>query len=178
MRTQTLGIVFTLVLAGAMAAPGMAAEPCTGFKWDVTKEVALFAGPSTAITAAKSVDAAPTVVVDRLYEAQLAPQADVAFAAPPGKKMLTDGAYAGVALLKLDAPGNYRVAVDTNAWLDLVADGKLAATRDFQGQQSCDGPHKMVEFDLSGATQYVLQLSGAAKTAIRFTVTKVPVPKG
>jgi hypothetical protein len=55
--------------------------------------------------------------------------------------------------------------------------GKLAATRDFQGQQGCDAPHKVVEFDLSGAKNYVLQLSASSQASVRVTVTQAPAPK-
>jgi hypothetical protein len=45
---------------------------------------------------------------------------------------------------------------------------------DYQGQQNCEGPHKIVEFDLAGATQFIVQLSGANAASIRLTVTKTP----
>jgi hypothetical protein len=80
-------------------------------------------------------------------------QSEVTFALSPEKKMRTDGAVAGLALLQLTAPGNYRVSLDVPFWIDVVASGELATTRDFQGQPSCDAPHKIVEFDLSGASR-------------------------
>ena len=163
-----------IVLVGAGGTAAFAADPCSGFKWDVSKEHALFGGPSVALTAGKDEAAAPTIGTDRLYQLQLMPQTEVAFALAPGKKMLTDGAYAGLAALELDAPGNYRVSVDVPFWIDVVANGKLAATRDFTGQQSCDAPHKIVEFDLSGAKRFVLQMSGSAKPTVRLTVTQAP----
>jgi hypothetical protein len=178
MRTLLFASLLSIGLgsaAGAFAAgTGAAAAPCTGFKWDVTKEVALFAGQGTALAAGKDAASAPVIGADHLYQLQLVPQSDVTFVSAPGKKMLTDGAFAGLATLKLDAPGNYRVAVDAPFWLDLVANGKLAVTRDFQGQQNCDGPHKIVEFDLSGARQFVLQVSAAVKATVRLTVTQAP----
>jgi hypothetical protein len=176
MRTLSLALLLAIV-AGAFAHPSLAAtpgDPCSGFKWDVTKEHALFGGPGAALAAGKDAASAPTVGTDRLYRLQLLPQADVAFAMPPGKKMLTDGAYAGLATLKLAAPGNYRVSVDVPFWIDLVANGKLAVTRDFQGQQSCDAPHKIVEFDLRDAQQFVLQLSGSTQPTVRLTITQAP----
>lgn len=154
----------------AAAAPA----PCTGFKWDVTKEVALFGGPSTALVTGRDLGAAPRIGTDVLYELRLAPQSDVTFVTAPGKKLPAEGAYAGVALLEVPAPGNYRVSVDTGAWIDVVANGEPAATRDFQGQQTCDGPHKIVELDLSHAREFILQLSGSAKPVVRLTVTPAP----
>jgi hypothetical protein len=171
-------LVLSLVLIALVGAGGPAVfaadDPCSGFKWDVSKEHRLFGGPSVALTAGKDEAAAPTIATDRLYQLQLMPQTEVAFALAPGKKMLTDGAYAGLAALELDTPGNYRVSVDVPFWIDLVANGKLAATRDFTGQPSCDAPHKIVEFDLGGAKRFVLQMSGSAKATVRLTVTQAP----
>jgi hypothetical protein len=162
------------VLVGAGGTAAFAADPCSGFKWDISREHALFGGPSVALAAGKDEATAPTIGTDRFYQLQLMPQTEVAFALAPGKKMLTDGAYAGLAALKLDTPGNYRVSLDVPFWIDVVADGKLAVTKDFQGQQGCDAPHKIVEFDLSGAKRFVLQLSGSAKATVRLTVTPAP----
>ena len=151
-----------------------AAAPCTGFKWDVTKEVALFRGPGTALVMGRDLGAAPRIKTGTLYELRLAPQSDLTFVMAPGKKLPAEGAYAGVALLELPTPGNYRVSVDTGAWIDVVANGEPAATRDFQGRQTCDGPHKIVELDLSPAREFILQLSGSVKPAVRLTVTPAP----
>ena len=165
------------LLIALIAASASAATPCTGFKWDVSKELALFDGASVALSAGKNGGSAPTVGMDRLYQLQLLPQAAVAFAMTPGKSTATDGAYAGLAKLKLHAPGSYRVAVDAPLWIDVVSNGKLATATDFQGSQSCDGPHKIVEFDLTGSTRFVLQISGSAKAAVRLTVTRTPARK-
>jgi hypothetical protein len=176
---RSLFFVWFLMIAasGSHWTSAFAADPCSGFKWDISKEHALFDGPGVALPAGKDVASAPTIGADRLYQLQLLPQTKVTFALAPGKRMLTDGAYAGLAVLKLDSPGNYRVSVDLPFWIDVIANGKLAATRDFQGQQSCDAPHKIVEFDLSDAKQFVLQVSGAAKATVRLTVTQAPSPK-
>jgi hypothetical protein len=154
-----------------------AAEPCTGFKWDVSKEQALFAGTSAALSAGKGVASAPGVGIDRLYRLQLAPQSAVTFAVEPAKKKAPDGAYAGLVVLDVAVPGNYRVAVDVPLWIDVVAKGQLAAVNDFQGQHGCDAPHKIVEFDLSGAKHFVLQLSASGSATIRMTVTRAPVSR-
>jgi hypothetical protein len=174
MQANLIPSLMLIVLVGAGGTEAFADDPCSGFKWDVGKEHALFGGPSVALAAGKDEATAPTIGTDRLYQLQLAPQPQVAFALAPGKKMLTDGAYAGLAVLKLDTPGNYRVSLDVPFWIDVVANEKLAATRDFQGQQSCDAPHKIVEFDLSGAKRFVLQVSGSAKPTVRLTVTQAP----
>lgn len=165
---RVLAAVVCVMMACGSAA--LADEPCIGSKGDISKEVALFAGSSVALLAGKALDSAPNVAPDHLYLLQLAPQNQVTFALPPGKTGLADG-YAGVVNLLLKTAGNYRVSVDTPLWIDVVGGGALAAVRDFQGLHGCDAPRKIVEFDLTGGTQFVLQLSGAAKTSVRVTVT-------
>jgi hypothetical protein len=170
----SLGLLLALLLCG-QAAP---ADECAGFKWDVRQEQALFAGPSVALTAGKDLASAPAVATDKLYQLQLLPQATVAFALAPGKSIPPDGVYAGLATLKLAQPGHhYRVALDLPFWIDAVANGKLATAVDFQGQRGCDAPHKIVEFDLDGAKDVVLQLSGAGKPIVHLSVTQVPPTK-
>jgi hypothetical protein len=162
------------VLAGAAAPPAVAADPCSDFKWNVSKEHALFSGSPVSLRAGKDIPSAPTIDADRLYLLELTPQDQVAFAVSPGKKMLTDGAYAGLAVIKINAPGAYRVSVDVPFWIDVVAGGKLVPTKDFQGQRGCDAPHKIVEYELAGAQPFVLQVSGMTMPTVRVTVTRSP----
>lgn len=172
MQHQHFCWLWLVLFAGAGGPPAVAADPCSGFKWDVSKEHALFGGPSIALSAGKDVASAPLIGADRLYQLQLVPQDKVAFALAPGKKVSTDAVFAGLAALKLDAPGDYRVSVDAPFWIDVVADGKLAATKDFQGRHGCNAPHKIVEFDLTAAKQFVLQMSESASATVRLTVTR------
>jgi hypothetical protein len=169
---------FSILLALLLCCDAAPADECAGFKWDVRSEQALFAGPSVALPAGKDLASAPTVATDKLYQLQLLPQATVAFAMAPGKAIAPDGVYGGLAILKLAQPGHhYRVALDLPFWIDVVANGKLAAAVDFQGQRGCDAPHKIVEFDLDGAKDVVLQLSGAGKPIVHLSVTQVPPTK-
>jgi hypothetical protein len=172
-----LNLPVCLMLIAVSAARAFAAGPCTGFKWDVSRELALFAGPSATLSAGKDASSAPSLSADRFYELQLLPQTDVTFDVEPGRNTAKDGSYAGLAELRLAEPGNYRVAVDAPLWIDVAGDGKLATATDFQGQQSCDGPHKIVEFELTGARRFLLQISGSAKAAVRLTVTRAPARK-
>jgi hypothetical protein len=176
-RFFACSLLAAAVLAGAATVPAIAADPCSGFKWDVSKEHALFGGSPVSLPAGKDAASAPTISADHLYELKLIPQDQIAFTLPPGKKMLTDGAYAGLAVFTVDMPGAYRVSVDVPFWIDVVADGKLVATKDFQGQQSCDAPHKIVEYELTAAQPFVLQVSGSTKPTVRLTVTRSPAPK-
>jgi hypothetical protein len=162
-----LGVALVVTLGGA----ALAADPCPGFKWDIAKEHALFLGSATVLSAGKNAAVTPMIAVDRLYKLSLVPQTEVAFAATPGRQAAPDGAFAGLALVKLKVPGNYRVSLDQGAWVDLIANGQSAPTRDFQGQHRCDAPHKIVEFELTRGTQYILQISGTTQTSVRLTLT-------
>ena len=95
------------------------------------------------------------------------------FKAPPSKKMLSDGAYAGVLRLKVAAAGAYRVAIDAGFWLDVVHDGKPLASVDFNGSANCDGPHKIVVYELPANAELYLQLSAVTGPQARLSVTQV-----
>jgi len=151
--------------------PAWGADPCGGFSWNVAQEQALFAGPPQAGTAGSRADAAPTLAVQKLYELALTAQEQVHFAVPPGKRALADGAYGGIVRFKVPADGPYRVSLDQPFWIDVVADGKLVPSKDFQGRPGCSAPHKIVEFVLPASQDLLLQFSNAVSARVRVTVT-------
>jgi hypothetical protein len=175
-HNPAVSFLFAL-LAGSAAMPALADDACAGFKWDVSKERALFAESAVRLAAGKDRASAPVIIPNRLYQLRLTPQDHVAFVTPPAKKMLSDGAYAGIAVLKIPASGSYRVAVDMPFWIDVVSDGALVTAKDFQGQHGCSAPHKIVEFELAAAQPFVVQFSGATADSVRLTITPSPVPK-
>jgi hypothetical protein len=177
MRFRTsLALLLTIgtLLCGTCPAAAPADDACASFKWDVTKERALFSGSAVAVSAGKDIKSAPRVLPDRLYELKLVPQDQVAFLIAPGKKRPVDGASAGLAVLRIGTPGTYRVSVNIPFWIDVALNGTLLASKDFQGAQGCDAPHKIVEFEFSAAQDFVMQLSGATSPSVRMTVTKSP----
>ena len=174
-RNSAFWFVVGLALAGA-ALPALADDACLDFKWDVSKERALFAGTPEALTAGKDPKSAAAVVPNRLYRLQLLSQDQVTFAASPGKKAATP-AFAGLATLKVPASGSYRIAFDLPIWVDVAWKGTLVPAKDFEGQHACSAPHKIVEFDLAAAQPLVLQLSNAASENILMTVTASPPRK-
>ena len=165
-----------LVAMGCACGAVVAAVPCVGAKGDISKETALFAQVGTHVSAGKDPRSGPALAIGSLYQIELVPQDQVRFALPPGRSGLTDG-YAGVATLKPATEGSYRVSVDSPLWLDVVGNGSLAAVHDFQALKDCDAPRKIVEFELTGAKSFLLQLSGSARTTVRLTVTPVSPPK-
>jgi hypothetical protein len=163
-------------LAGA-AGPVLADDPCIDFKWDVSKERALFAGAPAALSAGKDSLTAPVIVPNRLYKLRLAAQDQVAFSMSPKKKPAAAGAFGGLATLKIPAAGSYRIAVDLPFWIDVVSNGSLVAAKDFEGQHSCSAPHKIVEFDLGGVQPFLLQFSNGDAESVLVTVTASPPRK-
>jgi hypothetical protein len=168
-------VVFLVLAVGAL--PARADDACVDFKWDVSKERALFAGAPEAVTAGKDLRSAAALVPNRLYRLQLLNQDQVTFAASPGKKAAAAPAFAGLATLKVPASGSYRIAVDLPIWIDVVWQGTLVPAKDFEGQHACGAPHKIVEFDLAAAQPLVLQLSNAGSENILMTVTASPPRK-
>src|ERR1700720_4646654 len=68
MRRHFPWSLMVAALASVIAMPAFAADPCAGFKWDVSKEHALFSGPAASLTAGKDSASAPAIDTDRLYE--------------------------------------------------------------------------------------------------------------
>ncbi|MFT3904870.1 MAG: hypothetical protein QM718_00990 [Steroidobacteraceae bacterium] len=161
-------------LAASSGIAARAAEVCAGFKWDVKHEHALFLGTAQALGAGASAAAAPAIELDRLYDLTLQPQDTVQFAAPVGKKMLTDGGYGGLVRFRVPADGSYRVAVNIAFWLDVVGDGKTLTSTDFNGSAGCDTPRKIVVYPLTAGRELLLQLSGEVSQHVRVTITAVP----
>ena len=175
MTVNSAAAILALIFAAATA-PALA-DDCTDFKWDVAQERALFAQTAVPVTAGRDLKSAPLMGLNRPYTVKLQPQDAVNFAAAPGKKVPTPGAYAGVATFRIATPGSYRVAIDEPFWIDVVSHGMLVAAKDFQSQHGCSSPHKIVEFDLTGGQTFVLQLSNAIPNSVRLTITHTPSRK-
>jgi hypothetical protein len=166
-----LGLVVLCGTAGAADAP----DPCSQFSLDVSHELAMFGHQPVALTAGKDAAAAPMLVPDQLYELTLTPQADVGFAHPPSKRALNDGAYAGLARVRIITPGIYRVAIDGPFWIDVLSHGTVLPSGDFAGAHGCTTLAKLVEFRMP-AGELLLQLSGAGQAQVRVAVTPSPKP--
>jgi hypothetical protein len=171
LRRLTASLTVIILFSGSAVA--LAAGTCTGFKWDVRHERALFATRAQDRKAGGAAASAPVIALDKLYRLQLAPQSRVAFAVPPGKKAHRDGAYAGLVRLHIAAAGLYRIALSQPFWVDVVAKGTLVAASDFTGAHGCSAPHKVVLYRLAAA-DLLLQVSGWAAPQTELTVTRAP----
>ena len=148
-------------------------DACMDFKWDVSKERALFAGPPTVMQAGTDTKSAPIVLPNHLYQLSLAPQNDVKFSVREGKKT-EDNAHAGLVILRISAEGSYRVSVDLPVWIDVVTQDSVLTPTDYQGQHDCAAPRKVVQFELKGTKPFLLQFSGAAVGQLLVAVTPAP----
>jgi hypothetical protein len=166
-----------VLLMIAFAAPVLAQEdPCAGFSWNVAHERELFATSANPANASGTQATAPWINPDRLYELQLNPLAQVTFATPPGKSRGGNGPYAGLVRVRVAHAGNYRIALDQPAWIDVVADGQAVASSDYQGRPGCRAPHKVVLFALPADKELLIQLSGTPETHLRLTMTRADAP--
>jgi len=164
------------ILAGvtAPAARATDADPCTGFKWDVSRELAVMRQAPQAITAARKPGAnLAQIKVGTLYALQLAAQAAVTFVTSPAKSHPSDGATADLVRLRVDQAGRYRVSITSGHWVDIVDGGVLLKSLGFQGHTGCERPRKIVEFDLAADRGLILQLSGATDAEVGMAVTAV-----
>ncbi len=157
------------------AAQAPADDPCARFKWDVSRERALFATAGATLSAGKDGTSPPGVVPNHLYRIVLLPASQVALPGDRRQNLAGDGTYAGVFALTVPAAGKYRVAIDAAFWIDIAANGKLVPASDYEGRHDCNAPRKIVEFVLDGKAPWVLQLSGASQAAVRLTITPAAV---
>jgi hypothetical protein len=175
-RPRSLAILLALLMAGGDL-PALADNDCVDFKWDVSKERALFAQAPVELTAGKDPKSAPGIAPNRLYKLRLAVQDRVVFSTAPGKNTTATPAFAGLTTLRIEAPGSYRIAIDVPLWIDVVSNGKLVQPTDYQGQHACSAPHKIVVFDLAGLQPVILQFSNAFQDDVLLTVTAAPPRK-
>lgn len=161
-----------LLSLGATRPSRAETDPCSGYKWDVSAERALFATPAKAAAAGKDLASATRTLPNQFYAVTLLPMSGVSFPAAPGRTP-PSGSFAGILALTLPGPGKYRIAVDVPLWIDVVGGAALAPVLDYEGQHECSAPRKVVVFDLEGRTDWALQLSAADRVTVRLAVTPV-----
>lgn len=167
----------SLALLSAIPAHAQGAKEgaggCDSFTWDVSHELDVLGKPAKALTASTDGKKPAHLDLDQRYTVKLAPQGTVKFAIKPGKPQLDDGAQAGVFSFHTPKAGKYRVSITTGHWLDVVDGGLLVVSQDFQGQRGCEKVHKIVQFELSGNKDFVLQFSGGTQATLDVAITQV-----
>ncbi|MBS0388634.1 MAG: hypothetical protein JSR15_09150 [Proteobacteria bacterium] len=159
---------FLLAIFAAMAAPA-ADDRCAGFTWNVQTELAVFARHSARIQAGSSA-AAPFIGKARAYRLSLTHQSAVQFATDPGKYSDADGRFAGLIRVRIARAGRYRVSLDADAWIDVVADGRIVPAAAYTGSQECALLRKVLEFQLPAGTA-TIQVSDSEADHVRLAVT-------
>jgi hypothetical protein len=143
-----------VALALTISAP-VAAETCAVPKgWDKPTphlaarkapfKFALAVGPATRLTLLPAAEVTPVVGSDHKAKA---------------------GTSAGLAALDIARVGKLDIALSTAAYVDLVSDGKIAASSGHRNGNACTGIRKIVTFDVKPG-RYVVQLSDAPGTSI------------
>lgn len=173
MNVRLIATLHAFALAGlatlAVAAdpPPAASKDCTGFKFDLQRELALFAGKPEQIKAGGA-----KVSSDRLYAVQLAPQAGVRFAVAPGKTTVDDGSFAGVVGYTPTRSGLLQITLSEAAWIDVVANGAVVESNAHTGSAACSLLHKSVRFSVTRGIPVQIQISGNTEQELRLTVTE------
>lgn len=106
------------------------------------------------------------------YEAALLKTPQITYVLQPEKPggSVSNG---GLFAFNADAPGVYRIALSTPAWIDLIEEGKSLQPATFGHGPDCSGIRKIVDFQLKPG-RHVLQISGNADPKMVLMVTKKP----
>lgn len=166
------------LLLALLAAPPVQAQGgdrgCTAFRWNVAAERALFATTGTALTAGGDAASAATLPLAQLATVSLPVQDTVDYRLPPAKLKLADGAHGGLLRFTVPKDGEYRIALSSAHWVDVVDDATLLPSLDFHGASGCAAPRKLVRYRLPAGRPLLLQLSGAVDATVSVTVTPEP----
>jgi hypothetical protein len=179
MRTVLLSLCVISVVSAASIAPTFADETdgCSHFTWDVSHELAVMKQTPKSVTAATQAGAGtPQLQLDTLYDLKLAPQCGVTYSAKPAKPTLNDSAQGGLVRFHIEQPGVYRISITSGHWIDVIEGDVFVKSKDFQGSRGCARPHKIVEFDLPGHKDLLLQLSGSTDASVTLAITPVATP--
>lgn len=144
---------------GAACPPGGAAPPA---------ELAGWRAPAAALA-----PSAP-LVLGTAGDLALRSETEVQLVAAPGKASAA-GSHAALAPLVIAAPGLYRAALGGPAWVDIVVNGKAAASVAHAHGPACTGIRKMVDFRLP-AGRHLVQIAGSPAATIKLMVVRLPEP--
>lgn len=174
MLMSLLSIV--LALAAAEPAPSMAAAaPATCPATPVALPTELASWPSPKPLAAATTAAglgAAMLTLGQAVDLSLRPTPDVSYALRP-ERPGGSVSHGGMAQIRVEKAGTYRVAISSAAWLDVLGDSKSLTSIAHGHGPDCSGIRKMVDFRLE-AGSYVLQIVGNGAPTVRVLVASVP----
>jgi hypothetical protein len=158
------GVTFAYHGGNPVAAETQEKPACEQFEWSVQREQALFGAPDlkTAPSGAKlEADGAAL---------QLLPNATVPFVLPPARQPKTADSFGGViTFTNVPKVGTYQVTLSTEAWIDVIQDGKSIESTAHSGKRGCANIRKSVRFDLKPG-EVTIQVSGAPANLIDLAV--------
>lgn len=180
---RRITILLTAGLGWAWAATAMGGEPvrpmsemhgdCANFLTDVTRDMALWAQPATAIAASATSGAAASAPLEKRLRIALKPHPDVRFAAAPEQMRGAPDTFSGLVAITTGAAGAYRLSASNGLWLDVVGPAGLIPSRTFEMQTKCDRIFKTVTYDLPANARLIVQLNGAAAPTVDLLVHRV-----
>ncbi len=130
-------------------------------------------GGAPATSAANAADlSAAALTLGQGYAATLKKTPEIAFPVQP-EKPGGSVAHAGLFAFNIETAGDYGVAIATPAWIDVIADGKPAATKSFGHGPECTSIRKMVVFTLQPGP-HTLQISGNPGDTLKLMVAPRP----
>jgi molybdate transport system substrate-binding protein len=145
---------------------------CSGFAFDVSREMALLRAKPRAVAAGTSNTKAAALDVNQSYRVALAAQAQVTFAVAPEKAPSQANPRAGMLrLTPLAGASTLRVSLDQPAWIDLVSEGRVLESTRHTGSRDCPPLHKNVEFTVKPGVPLLLQLSNSTAPSLAVVVT-------
>jgi hypothetical protein len=171
-------LVFAALLLTLTAMPCLAAdEPdCSTFTWDMSRELALFAGAGKTLAVGTTAKDAPRIDVNTLYVLDLRPLGEITLAHAPGKTFGADAVGSGgLLIVRIAAAGRYRITLDAPMWVDVINADERVQSIGFQGQKPCTLIHKSVEWSLPANVDLIVQVTGGgAREHAKLAVTPAP----
>jgi hypothetical protein len=174
MRHRFLLAALTLCCSAAIhAAPEPAPPACPATPRPVPAAYDGWGG-NVAIEAARGVEglAGAPLTPGQGADVRLHPDGQVTYITLP-KGAGEAASYGGLARVTIARAGTYRVALGGFVWVDLVRDGKPAATVKFGHGPECTPIRKIVDFELRPGT-YTLEVSGSKEPSVRLMILPAP----
>lgn len=171
---QKLIRLAVIALACTPGAVALGAEPCGAYMMDVENELLLFNESPEPLAAGADASRAPVIRPGRLYAVKLASQRQVKYIVPPGRRPIDPEKSGGLLRFSVEEAGSYRVSTDASYWIDVVHEGKSLTSTDSRGDHECDGPNKIVTFNLPAGAELIVQLADVGRERVRLTVTASP----
>lgn len=162
MKTAFIAMAFMLAAPAALAD-----ETCNGN--DDSKLPAAWqswTSPSAITAAGKPADQ-PQIEIDAAYQVKLVPAAEALY--DPAPKEVTPGSFGGLLMLTVKDAGDYSIALDSRAWVDVIRDGQVVESTAHGHGPACTSLRKKVVFPLTPGI-YTIQLANAPQASVKIEV--------